>query len=345
MIRRSSPRDPAQRPRWIRLQRPRWIGGPQDPAQPGDSGATPPGGSGAAPPVDPAQLPVWIRRSAPRWIRRSTPPVDEHGPRLRPVEHAKTRVPWGLRFEVGAQYHGAPLPHGNEKRPSSSNCKCETCGHQMRVIVYDFGLDVNAYEVFGPHPPSYVPSSCPACTCAGRLCGHGVRARVAWLSTGEALEIFVRRLRCSCCRHSFTVLPSFLHPRRRYVLETIEETVVARFVEPKATFLEMESPPGGPASATQRDWCKSISLSGDSWFSGLTHWLATVDRTLVLSFRAQLCAVAGLFALMVHSSLWSDDLLDTRSLRQGEVLERLWLWGNSIIRTDLLPPTRCRAGP
>lgn len=215
----------------------------------------------------------------------------------------------------------------------------------MRVIVYDFGLDVNAYASLGPHPPKYTPSNCLACDCDGRLCGHGVRARVAWLSAGGVLIVFVRRLRCSCCRHSFTVLPSFLHPRRRYVLTTIEETVVARFGEPPSSFAEMESLPGGPASATQRDWCKSISESADKWLSMLLHWQATLDHAVVISFRARQCAVAGLLALMVHTAAWYGDLAEATPLESGAVLERLWSWGNSILGSDLLPPTRCRAGP
>lgn len=215
----------------------------------------------------------------------------------------------------------------------------------MRAIVHDFGLDVNAYAALASDPPRYVPLNCPACACAGRLWGHGVRARVAWLSLGAVLEVFVRRLLCSCCGRSFTVLPSFLHPRRRYVLEVIEETVAARFDEPMASFADLEAPPGGPAGATQRDWCTSMSLSAGLWLSQLTCWLASRNPSVLLSSRARRSVVAGLLALMVHSVEWSAGLLDTTPLRSGEVLERLWLWGNSIVCSDLLPPTRCRAGP
>lgn len=215
----------------------------------------------------------------------------------------------------------------------------------MRAIVFDFGLDVNAYAALGPRPPWYKPPNCPTYGCVGQLRGHGVRARTAWLSAGGALEIFVRRLFCPCCRHSFTVLPGFLHPRRRYVLEAIEETVTARFIEPRASYAEMEAPPGGPAPSTQREWCASISLNAEDWLSRLTHWLARVNPTVVLSIQARYCVVAGLLALMVHGAEWSGCMVTATPLRGGEVLERLWLWGNTIVCRDLLPPTRCRAGP
>jgi hypothetical protein len=159
------------------------------------------------------------------------------------------------------------------------------------------------------------------------------------------VEIFVRRLRCTCCRHTFTVLPSFLHPRRRFVLNTIEETVSARFVEPRASFAALEAPPGGPTPSTQRDWCESISLSAEDWLSELTQWLAKLNPTVVISTQALYCTVAGLLALMVHAAEWSGEMVVSSPVQKGEILERLWLWGNTIVGRDLLPSTRCRAGP
>ena len=215
----------------------------------------------------------------------------------------------------------------------------------MRVIVHDFRLDVNEYASLGAHPPMFVPETCPACACEGRLCGHGVRTRGVWLAAAViVVVIFVRRLSCACCGKCFTVLPCFLHPRRRYALEVIESTVVERFVD-EASFSALESVPCGPAPSTQRDWCKAISLHAELWLSALTGWLARLHAGMVVPCRVYRSEVSGLLATALQSSDWCAGIQEVAEVLPGQLLQRLWLWGHERVQHDLLPPTRGRAGP
>lgn len=156
--------------------------------------------------------------------------------------------------------------------------------------------------------------------------------------------IFVRRLICTCCGKSFTVLPCFLHPRRRYALEVIEPVVVDRYIE-CASYSALEAPPCGPASSTQRDWCKAISVHAAVWLSTLAGWLARLNPGMVLSAQTAREEVAGLLATALQSSDWCAEIEAMAEIVPGQLLQRLWLWGCERVKRELLPPTRCRAGP
>lgn len=220
-----------------------------------------------------------------------------------------------------------------------------TPGHSVGVIVHDFGVDVNAYAAFGTRPPLFRPSTCPACMATDTLWSHGVRARCVWLGgRAVAVEITVRRLRCRGCSRTFTVLPCFVHPRRRYALQDVQDVVVARFIEGHS-FSKIEDCLIACAPSTQRDWCKAFSVHASVWLASLMAWLSQLNAGATLPVRTRSGSAPGLLAAAVHCFDWIDDLVAGHGSAADRLLESLWLWGSSRVKVPLLASTRCRAGP
>lgn len=218
----------------------------------------------------------------------------------------------------------------------------------MRVIVRDVGVGVNGYADFGKRPPLDRPAQCPACEAPNSLWSHGVRARGVWRAgVAVAIVIYVWRLRCRepGCRATFTVLPSFLHPLKRYLLEQVEAAVVPRFVEP-CSYRDLERRvPHTPSASTQRDWCRGFAASAERWLEELTTWLARINPAMVLVRRAEVGDAAGLLAMALQSADWVDEFSARRGSPRNRLLEHLWLWGAERVAQPLLASTRCRAGP
>jgi len=166
-----------------------------------------------------------------------------------------------------------------------------------------------------------------------------------WTSShAHAIGIHVRRLKCSACGATFTVLPSFLHPFRRYPLATIQEIVVQRHGE-KRTYREIEDALPSPAASTQREWADAWEVSAPGWLSILTAWFSTVDPTITLDRHVSGGEAAGLVATALHCLDWLANFLLLRHSVSDRLLETLWLWGAARVGQLLLHPTRCRAGP
>lgn len=84
------------------------------------------------------------------------------------------------------------------------------------IRFYDFGISLNEYHSLGKgnsFPEIY------RCSCGyeGRLRKHGFYERNA-LSLRGCFRIPVQRYLCPSCERTFSLLPSFLHPRFQYVL-------------------------------------------------------------------------------------------------------------------------------
>lgn len=199
----------------------------------------------------------------------------------------------------------------------------------------------------------YVPARCPLCIEAGTLTGNGVRRRSVWLTSSVFKTfIYVRRLKCSRkkggvnrgCGRSFTVLPNFLHPFRRYALREIQPVLHRRFVE-KLSYGTMERRASSPAPSTQRDWVRSFTLSACTWLQLLVSKFANLSPGMVLPRFLEQGPQTGLLAFALIYADWLR-VQQARPLVEGmEMLEILWLWGSRVMKGPLLPPTRCRAGP
>lgn len=217
----------------------------------------------------------------------------------------------------------------------------------MLAIVHDFGLEVNEYAKRGRQIPIYKPASCPACE-SPRLTSLGVRLRLAWL-VGEAAakELYVRRLECTArggCGRCFTVLPSFLHPYRRYVVDEFQPVVEARF-EQCLSFGKMERTlPSPPVASTQRAWTASFMAAAGVWLAELTGWFTRWNPEAVLARAVEESDTAGLIALAILSLDWMRSQQGAGPVERTRWLRELWSWG-AVRCGPLFPPTRSRAGP
>lgn len=198
-----------------------------------------------------------------------------------------------------------------------------------------------------------MPAQCPNCVEVGTLVSHAVRKRSVWLTKSAfAIFIYVRRLKCSMrkggvkrgCGRTFTVLPSFLHPFRRYALREIQPVLQRRFVE-KLSYGAMERSSSTPAASTQRDWVRSFTLSACFWLQIFVSKFAELNPGMALPRFLEQGSQAGLLAFAIICADWLR-VQQARSLvEKTEVIEVLWLWGSLAVKRLLLPPTRCRAGP
>jgi hypothetical protein len=187
----------------------------------------------------------------------------------------------------------------------------------------------------------------------GTLIGNGVRKRSVWLTESIfVIFIYVRRLKCSRrtggvtrgCGRSFTVLPNFLHPLRRYALREIQPVLHRRFVE-QLSYGAMERRALSPAPSTQRDWVRSFTFSAFTWLQILVSMFAELNPGMMLPRFLEQGPQAGLLAFAVICADWLRVQQDRPLVEEMEMIEVLWLWGSLVVKRPLLPPTRCRAGP
>lgn len=214
----------------------------------------------------------------------------------------------------------------------------------MQIIVRDFGLSVNDYaQKSGQDVPIYKPDACPRCRLRGGLVGHGLRARGVWLAALMlAVTIWVRRLRCSPARGGcggvFTVLPSFVHPYKRYALEVAQPVVVERFLN-RLSFLKLEEAVKGPSPSTQRNWVRAFAQAAGPWLKQVAHCWARWVPEMALPRWVESGAPAGLLAC---ATLCLDDVRREMGLgpvQESELLSSLWSWGAERLDRLLFPPT------
>jgi hypothetical protein len=217
----------------------------------------------------------------------------------------------------------------------------------VRAIVHDFGVGVNEYAAFGRDVPFWKPECCPLCG-GLTLEGHGVRSRVGWTGA-TAVGMFVRRLKCPGCPRTlcaanstaksatFTVLPNFAHPHKRYLLADIDGVIQERYLGDRSFLaLATATPPGGPCPSTQQEWCQGFSRAAPLWLPILLAWLVPRKPTALVRSVSRDAAV-GLLAIAVRAvSVWGPSL----SATPGQVLVPLWSWGGTRRLPALLPPIR-----
>ena len=213
----------------------------------------------------------------------------------------------------------------------------------MRIIVREFGLTVNEYAQLGQDVPVYKPDACPGCGRKGLLVGHGLRKRNIWLLLAVmALVIYVRRLRCpprrGGCGGVFTVLPSFVHPFKRYLLQAMEPVVMERFVKLRA-LRTLEEVLEGPAPSTQRNWLRAFREAAGPWLEQLARRWARLIPEMALPRQVESGAPAGLLAC---AALCLDNVraeLGLGPVQESELLSSLWSWGAERLDRLLFPPT------
>ena len=146
------------------------------------------------------------------------------------------------------------------------------------VIIVEFHCLVHEYiDQFGrldfPRP-----AVCPNCHATGVFIGHGSYPRHPVDATRD-YRLRIKRWLCTACRHTLSLLPSFLLRFRHYLLEVISAVVVARF-EDGASWAQVSrrcAVGGYPSPRTVRRWCVSFAACAPAWWAAVQQTLARHD--------------------------------------------------------------------
>lgn len=146
------------------------------------------------------------------------------------------------------------------------------------VIVIEFGCSVDEYVNHFPQLVFPRPEVCPHCHAVQLLIGHGFYRRRPITPT-DVYCVWIKRWLCKACRHTLSLLPSFLLSYRHYLLDVIEPVVVTRFEE-GASWVQVAhrcSVGGYPALRTLGRWCVSFTQHAPAWWALIQHTLAEHD--------------------------------------------------------------------
>ena len=93
-------------------------------------------------------------------------------------------------------------------------------------MLLDFGLTPSEYASGDVEYP--VISRCPMCGAEKRLIGHGYYFRSAVLRLYDHLRLKIKRLLCTLCRKTLSLLPWFVLPQFQYGLQFIIDSLLRR---------------------------------------------------------------------------------------------------------------------
>lgn len=205
------------------------------------------------------------------------------------------------------------------------------------IILADFGSDIQRYQqefsrLAVPHP-----QRCPACAASGRLIGHGSYPRGACDQT-QFFLIRVKRLLCTLCRHTISLLPSFCLPHRHYLAATIQGVLALRFQQNAswAAIRRCFLPAELPALSTCRGWVKTFGMAADRYVASLLQQLALwplQPGKLELTLAALGAVPKGpeqLLAVVPHLGAWLRDNGLTLPTAGRTWLQTLARWGQTM---------------
>jgi len=145
------------------------------------------------------------------------------------------------------------------------------------VIVIEFGSVVEYLDQF-EQLDFPRPEVCPRCHAIHLFVGHGFYHRKPFSLT-QAYRVPIKRWLCKACRHTLSLLPSFLLRYRHYLLAVIQSVVVARF-EDGVTWTHLAqhcAVEESPALRTMRRWCVSFAAHAPGWWAEVQKTLAQHD--------------------------------------------------------------------
>jgi len=226
------------------------------------------------------------------------------------------------------------------------------------VIVADFGSDVQTYCSQFPNLAFPKPKTCPNCAAADKLVGHGSYARHV-CDHQQVLTIRVKRLFCTICRHTVSLLPSFCLSHRHYLTWVIEIVLSLRIQSNSSwnAIRQQFLPSELPVPSTCREWIAAFSRASVSYLSHmlkqLADWqlapgkleLAIADISALRITPKQLLApgklelaIADISALRItpkqllaavpHLVAWLRDSGLELPPRTNSWLGTLWQWGH-----------------
>ena len=234
---------------------------------------------------------------------------------------------------LGLEHH---LEKGGARSKGSAQTASSGSGQTTIVIVTDFACDVQSYRDDFEQLCFPRPKVCSCCQAVDTFIGHGYYPRKP-LDQQRAYRIWIKRWLCKACRRTLSVLPSFLLRFRHYLLEVIQQVVVARF-EGAASWNQVSrhcSHEGAPSERTIKQWCQSFADHASTWLAVVQQTLAQHDATLplldVLGEATEARHTAGgLLQAATHLLAWAKTRW-AEVIRYGlnDRLRFLWLWGHA----------------
>lgn len=205
------------------------------------------------------------------------------------------------------------------------------------VIVLDGGDDVQRYAASFRDLAFPRPALCPRCAAVGQLVGHGSYPR----TVTEPLRthaIRVKRLFCTACRRTVSLLPSFCLPFRHYRTATIQSVLTLRCAAQAswATVGHRFLPADLPTRTTCREWVGAFRQGSPRYLRALLRHLATwaarssaVEVTLA-DVGTQATTPGQLITAVPHllASLQEAGLAVADGGRRW--LASLWQWGHGM---------------
>ncbi len=203
------------------------------------------------------------------------------------------------------------------------------------VIVSDFASDVQTYCRQFPNLIFPKPKTCPNCAATKKLVSHGSYPRHV-CDHQQVFSIRVKRLFCTNCRRTVSLLPSFCLSYRHYLAWVIQSVLSLRIRNNSSwnAVRQRFLPSDLPALSTCREWTAAFSQTGGKYLYQLLQQLAVWQLApgkleLALADISTLpTAPQQLLASVPHLVAWLRDsgleLLDGN----GAWLQTLCRWGH-----------------
>lgn len=214
------------------------------------------------------------------------------------------------------------------------------------IILADFRSDVQRYQREFDQHAFPRPQTCPECA-ANHLIGHGSYPRHV-CDHHQAFAIRVKRLLCTACRRTISLLPSFCLPYRHYLAAVIQRVLDLRFQQNASwsTIRRHFAPAELPALSTCRAWVKAFALIAERALATLLRQLATWQQQLAKlelliaelgalpagpeRARAKPVACRQLLAAVPHLVAWLQDKGLSLPQAGSRWLSTLTRWGQAM---------------
>jgi len=205
------------------------------------------------------------------------------------------------------------------------------------IIVAAFGPDVQYYQRQFAQLVFPRPKTCPQCDAADHLIGHGSYPRHV-CDHNQQLAIRVKRLLCTICRHTVSLLPSFCLPHRHYLAAVIERVLDLRYQQQAswATICRRCAPSDLPVSSTIRAWVRGFARTADRALATMLEQLARWQwqpgklELLLAELGALPKGPAQLLAAVPHLVAWLHPRGFALPEGAGCRLATLTRWGSAV---------------
>lgn len=206
------------------------------------------------------------------------------------------------------------------------------------IILANFGAHVHQYQRDFPNLAFPRPKTCPQCDAPDHLVGHGSYPRHVCDHNHE-LVIRVKRLLCTICRHTISLLPSFCLPYRWYGAAVIQRVLDLCFQQ-KASWAGIRrhfAPSELPVLSTCRAWVGAFARVAERALAVILEQLATWQRQpgklelLLAELGALAKGPAQLITAVPHLVLWLRDAGFVVSEGAGQWLSTLTRWGRATL--------------